>query len=56
MYGRTITEFFPQLATTPLPESERVARTLLTLPTNYHLGEAELARIPEIIRATLTEG
>jgi dTDP-4-amino-4,6-dideoxygalactose transaminase len=54
MYGRTISEFFPQLAATPLPESERMARKLLTLPTNYHLTGAEIARIPEIIRATLT--
>jgi dTDP-4-amino-4,6-dideoxygalactose transaminase len=53
MYGRTITEFFPQLVGPPLPGSERVARTLLTLPTNYHLRPNEMAQIPEVIRAAL---
>jgi dTDP-4-amino-4,6-dideoxygalactose transaminase len=54
MYGRTIAQFFPQISTPALPGSERVARTLLTLPTNHHLDAQEIARIPEIIRTALT--
>jgi dTDP-4-amino-4,6-dideoxygalactose transaminase len=54
MYGRTLTEFFPQVAGPSLPGSERVARTLLTLPTNYHLREDELTLIPELVRSALT--
>jgi len=54
MYGRPITSFFPQLAGPALPGSERVARTLLTLPTNYHISDAEIAHIPEQIRVVLT--
>ncbi|MCC6457726.1 MAG: DegT/DnrJ/EryC1/StrS family aminotransferase [Caldilineaceae bacterium] len=53
VYGRTLPEFFPQLASPPLPGSERVARTLLTLPTNYHTSAADLAHIPEVVRAAL---
>jgi dTDP-4-amino-4,6-dideoxygalactose transaminase len=54
MYGRTISSFFPQLGGQAMPGSERVARTLLTLPTNYHLSDEEIARIPQQIRAALT--
>lgn len=53
MYGHTIPEFFPQLAGPSLPGSARVARTLLTLPTNHHLNADELARIPVLIRGAL---
>ena len=53
MYGRTIPEFFPQLAGAPLPGSARVARTLLTLPTNHHLTADEVTRIPTLIRGAL---
>jgi dTDP-4-amino-4,6-dideoxygalactose transaminase len=53
MYGRTISEFFPELAGTELPGSERMARTLLTLPTNHHIRPEEIAQIPELIRAAL---
>jgi hypothetical protein len=53
MYGRTLSAFFPQVAAPPLAGSERVARTLLTLPTNHHLSAADLARIPELVRAGL---
>lgn len=53
MYGRTLTEFFPQLAGPALPGSERVAQTLLTLPTNHHLTAAELAKVPALIRSGL---
>jgi dTDP-4-amino-4,6-dideoxygalactose transaminase len=53
MYGRTVAEFFPKIAGATLPGSERVARTLLTLPTNYHLAADEIARIPELIRNAL---
>jgi perosamine synthetase len=49
MYRRTLPEFFPQLTAPPLAGSERVARTLLTLPTNHHLTAADLARIPELV-------
>ena len=49
MYRRTLPEFFPQLTGFPLAGSERVARTLLTLPTNHHLTAADLARIPELV-------
>lgn len=54
MYGRTISQFFPQLASPPLPGSERVARTLLTLPTNHHLRAEEIAQIPDLVRSALT--
>jgi dTDP-4-amino-4,6-dideoxygalactose transaminase len=54
MYGRTIAEFFPQLAGPGLPGSERVARTLLTLPTNHHLTASEVARILDVVRRELT--
>jgi perosamine synthetase len=54
LYGRTIAEFFPQLAGPPLPGSTRVARTLLTLPTNHYLDAATAARIPALIRHALT--
>jgi dTDP-4-amino-4,6-dideoxygalactose transaminase len=54
MYGRTLTEFFPHLAGPSLAGSERVARTLLTLPTNHHLSAEEIARIPELVRKALT--
>jgi dTDP-4-amino-4,6-dideoxygalactose transaminase len=54
MYGRTIPDFFPQLAGSPLPGSERVARTLLTLPTNHHMLVEELAKLPDLIRMALT--
>ncbi len=54
MYGRTLAEFFPQIAGPPLAGSERVARTLLTLPTNHHLHPQEIARIPELMRTALT--
>jgi dTDP-4-amino-4,6-dideoxygalactose transaminase len=53
MYGRTMAEYFPQLATPMLAGSERVARTLLTLPTNHHLMPEDIARIPELVRAAL---
>jgi dTDP-4-amino-4,6-dideoxygalactose transaminase len=56
MYGRTLSEFFPQLAGHSLPGSERVAHTLLTLPTNYHLSPADSVRIAELVRAGLTSG
>jgi dTDP-4-amino-4,6-dideoxygalactose transaminase len=54
MYGRTLADFFPQVASAPLPASAQVARTLLTLPTNHHLGQAEIERIPALIRTALT--
>lgn len=54
MYGRTIGSFFPQVGGQAMPGSERVARTLLTLPTNYHLSDEEIARIPQLVRAALT--
>jgi dTDP-4-amino-4,6-dideoxygalactose transaminase len=54
MYGRTITGFFPQLVGPALPGSERVAATLLTLPTNYHLSQEVIRRVPELIRTALT--
>jgi dTDP-4-amino-4,6-dideoxygalactose transaminase len=53
MYGRTIGEFFPQLAGAPMPGSERVARTLLTLPTNHYVQVEDIERIPELIRGAL---
>jgi dTDP-4-amino-4,6-dideoxygalactose transaminase len=53
MYGRTITEFFPQLAGPSLPNSERMARTLLTLPTNHHITSDEITQIPDLIRKAL---
>jgi hypothetical protein len=42
------------LAGPALPGSERVARTLLTLPTNYHISDTEIAHMPEQIRTALT--
>lgn len=53
MYGRTIPEFFPQLAGSTLPGSERVARMLLTLPTNYHLSSEDVERIALSIHAAI---
>jgi dTDP-4-amino-4,6-dideoxygalactose transaminase len=54
MYGHTLQEFFPQLVAPPLVGSERVARTLLTLPTNHHISTEDIARIPELVRTALT--
>jgi dTDP-4-amino-4,6-dideoxygalactose transaminase len=54
MYGRTMTEFFPQLAGPSLPGSERVARTLLTLPTNHYVHAAEIERMVEVPRRAST--
>lgn len=54
MYGRTIPEFFPQLAGSSLPGSARVARMLLTLPTNYHLQTEDVERIAAIIHTTVS--
>jgi hypothetical protein len=36
-----------------MPGSERVARTLLTLPTNHHVQAGDIERIPELIRGAL---
>lgn len=53
MYRRTLSEFFPQLAGGSFAGSDRVARTLLTLPTNHHLTQADLLQIPELVRKSL---
>jgi dTDP-4-amino-4,6-dideoxygalactose transaminase len=50
VYRRTLAEFFPPVAAPPLPGAEQVARTLLTLPTNHHLHNADVARIAAVIR------
>jgi perosamine synthetase len=53
MYRRTLLEIFPQLASesssSSFAGSERVARTLLTLPTNHHLTQADLMKIPQLV-------
>jgi dTDP-4-amino-4,6-dideoxygalactose transaminase len=54
MYGHTLQEFFPQLVAPSLVGSERVARTLLTLPTNHHISTEDIARIPDLVRTALT--
>jgi dTDP-4-amino-4,6-dideoxygalactose transaminase len=56
MYRRTLPEFFPELAGHALAGSERVARTLLTLPTNHHMTRADLAQIPKLVQAGLARG
>ncbi len=54
MYRRTLAEFFPDLQAPPLPGSECVARTLLTLPTNHHLRSADLARVAQVMHPVHT--
>jgi dTDP-4-amino-4,6-dideoxygalactose transaminase len=53
MYRRTLPEFFPQLAGRALPGAERIARTLLTLPTNHHVQAHDLARIVALVREVI---
>ena len=50
MYRRTLPEFFPQLAGSRLPGAERVARTLLTLPTHHYVQDRDLERMAAIVR------
>lgn len=52
MYRHTMPEFFPQLATPALPGATRVAQTLLTLPTHYHLRPGDVARITTLLQTT----
>ncbi len=52
MYRRTLPEFFPQLAGPRLPGAERVATTLLTLPTNHHVQDRDLDRMAALVHET----
>ena len=56
MYRRTLPEFFPQLTGTALPGAERVARTLLTLPTNHHVEDRDLERMAALVHAVTRAG
>jgi dTDP-4-amino-4,6-dideoxygalactose transaminase len=53
VYRHTLAEFFPTVDAPPLPGSDRVARTLLTLPTNHHLPPDAVARVVEVMGRTL---
>ncbi len=49
MYKRPLAQIFPDLATTPCPGAETVARQLLTLPTHHYLQAADVARIGRMV-------
>jgi dTDP-4-amino-4,6-dideoxygalactose transaminase len=49
MYPATLPTLFPPLAGRPFPGAESLARQLLTLPTNHHVGDADMALIRDIL-------
>lgn len=51
MYGRSLAEIFPRLATKPFPGAEAMARQLLTLPTHHYVQAADVKRISRIVGA-----
>jgi dTDP-4-amino-4,6-dideoxygalactose transaminase len=50
MYRRTLAEIFPAAARAAFPGATRVARMLVTLPTNHYLTADDLARGAAVIR------
>ncbi len=50
MYGRPLSEIFPDIATQPYPGAAYVARHLLTLPTHHYLTGVDTARIVRIFQ------
>ncbi|MCC9076106.1 DegT/DnrJ/EryC1/StrS family aminotransferase [Litorilinea aerophila] len=50
LYGKTLAEYFPQLAGNDHPGARSVAKRLLTLPTHHHLRPADLTRMVDLIR------
>lgn len=51
MYGRPLTEFFPQLAGASYPNATAIARQLLTLPTHHYLTQHDIQQISHIFQA-----
>lgn len=51
MYRRTLAEFFLRLGLPLLPGAQRIAATLVTLPTNHHLQAGDLNRLVMLVRS-----